>query len=435
MSIQPGVVRSIGRWSLAALVLNTIIGTGIFVLPGTAAARLGWSSLLAWSVAALLTMAMVFCFAEVASRFDGAGGAYLYAQKVFGRFAGVQIAWINYFARATAAAAQSNAFAAYLGTLWPWADTRAGGVVISTAFIGFLAAANIRSVQAGARLSNVFALIKMAPLLAFGALGIAWLLSGQAPPSFLPADQSLGGWLQLLLLLMFAFGGFESALIPLTEAKNPRRDAPFALLAGLGLVTVVYLAAQLAVLATLADPDATQRPLAESGRVMLGATGATLVTVAALISIYGWLASMILTVPRITMSMAEHGDLPSVFGRIHPTFRTPWVSIILFAAIAWILAVSGGLFQNLSLSAVSRLVVYGTVCAALPVLRHRRVSGAGEALFRAPAGLLMAAVGVATSIVLASRMNLREGVSVAVIIAIAGVHWWIVRRTPVTHAA
>ncbi|MGQ0767536.1 MAG: APC family permease [Gemmatimonadota bacterium] len=426
-----GAVRTLGRWSLAALVLNTIIGTGVFVLPGTAAGRLGWASLAAWAIAALLTAAMVFCFAEVASRFEGAGGAYLYSQAAFGRFAGIQIGWINYFARVTAAAAQANAFATYLAELWPAADSRAGGVLVNTVFIGFLAAANVRSVATGARLSNVLAVVKLLPLVAFGALGVVFVVSGAQPPDLVGSDSSLGSWLQLLLLLMFAYGGFESALIPLAEAKDPRRDAPFALVTGLVLVTVVYLAAQLAVLATLQEPAATNRPLAESARAMLGNTGAVIISVAALLSIYGWLASMILTVPRITSAMAERGDLPRLFAQLHPRFRTPWLSILIFSGVAWMLSVSGGLIQNLSLSAVSRLVVYGTVCAALPVFRNRDTTPGkqpvGRALFRAPAGSLLAVVGVLTSIVLASRMNTREAVSLVIMVTIAVSHWLAVR--------
>ncbi len=427
-------MRSLGRWTLAGLVLNTVIGTGIFVLPGTAAARLGWASMWAWAIAALLTGAMVLCFAEVASRFDAGGGAYLYAQKAFGRYAGVQIGWVNYFARITAAAAQANAFTAYLGALWLWADTRVGAVTTSTVFIGLLAAANVRSVRSGARVSNIFALIKMLPLLAFGALGIAWLVAGQgvAPP--IAADTSVGGWLQLLLLLMFAFGGFESALIPLAEAKDPRRDAPVALFTGLALVTVLYLVTQLAVLATLDNPGATDRPIAESARVMFGNAGAAAVAVAAIVSIYGWLASMILTVPRITQAMADRGDLPRIFGEVHPRFRTPYISIIVFAGLAWFLSVQGSLIQNLSLSAVSRLVVSGTVCASLPVFRRRdRTAPAGSgaaAMFRSPFGMVMSVVGVLTSVLLASRMNAREGYSIIALFVVGTVHWLVVRRAP-----
>ena len=160
--LSPELVRSIGRWSFAALVLNTIIGTGVFILPGTVAAQLGWISLTAWIVAALVTAAMILCFAEVASRFAVAGGAYLFTQAAFGRFTGIQIGWLAYVSRTTAAAVQANLFTTYLAEFIPSAGTRVGGVVVTTIFIGFLAAVNLRSVLSGAQLSNVFASVKLA---------------------------------------------------------------------------------------------------------------------------------------------------------------------------------------------------------------------------------------------------------------------------------
>lgn len=430
MPESPTLVRSIGRWSLAALVLNGIIGTGVFVLPGTVGGALGWPAMIAWVLAAVFTGVMIFCFAEVASRFTSAGGAYLYTQAAFGRFAALQMGWMTYFVRAISAAVQANLFSTYLGEFWPWASTRAGGLLVNTVFIGALAAVNIRSVVSGARVSNVFALVKIVPLLLFGLIGLVWLTTGQAVPAAVAADASAAGWLQMLLLLMFAYGGFESALIPLAEARDPRRDAPFALLTGLGLVTLVYLAAQLTVLATLSDPDATNRPLAASARVMLGGSGAAVISIAALLSVYGWMASNMLNVPRLTMAMAERGDLPALFGRIHPRFRTPWFSIVAFAVLSWVLANQAGLIQNLSLSAVSRLFVYGMVCAALPVFRHREARGATEvapALFRAPMGTLLATVGIAVSLVLATRMNQREAITLAITVLVATTHWYFTR--------
>jgi amino acid transporter len=226
---------------------------------------------------------------------------------------------------------------------------------------------------------------------------------------------------------MFAYGGFETAVIPLAEAKDPGRDAPFALLAGLALVTLLYLAAQITVLATLPVPDATNRPLAASTRAMLGAGGAAAISLAALISVYGWLATNMLTVPRLSMAMAERGDFPAVLARVHPTFRTPWVSVLVFAGVSWVLANQAGLLQNLSLSAVSRLFVYGLVCAAVPVFRRRDARAAGDvapARFRAPGGTVLAAVGVAASVVLAARMNAREAVTMAVLVTLASAHWF-----------
>lgn len=431
MTDRPALVRSIGRWSLAALVLNGIIGSGVFVQPGTIAGMLGWSSLLAWVLAALFTAAFIFTFAEVASRFTGAGGAYLYTQVAFGRFVGLQMGWMTYFVRTISAAVQANLFTTYLAEFWPWAATRVGNVALTTALIGILVTINIRSVLSGARVSNAFALVKLTPLLLFGALGIAWLLLGRAVEPVQASDASAAGWLGALLLLMFAYGGFESALIPLAEAKDPRRDAPFALILGLALVTLIYLAAQLTVLTTLTDPTATNRPLAASARVMLGDPGALAITAVALLSVTGWLASNLLNVPRLTMAMAERGEMPKIFGRIHPVFRTPWFSILAFGVVSWILALQAGLLQNISLAAVSRLFTYGLVCAALPKLRRMEARGdpaAGEARFRVTGGVVLGIVGVLISLVLGSRMNLREAATLAVVVVIATVHWVVLRR-------
>ena len=425
---QPTLVRAIGRWSFAALVLNTIIGTGVFVLPGTLGGALGWSSMFAWLLAAGLTGAMIFSFAEVASRFSRAGGAYLYGTAAFGPFVGIQMAWMGYFVRCITAAVQANLFTTYLVELWPAASSRPAQVAVTFAFIGIQALVNIRSVGSGAAVSNVFAIVKLVPLVIFGALGVAWLAMGRAAAPAVATDPTLGGWLNALVLLMFAYGGFESALIPMAEVKDARRDAPFALITGLALVTVVYLAAQLTVLVTLTEPAATNRPLAASARVMFGGGGAVVITVAALISVYGWVASNMLNVPRLTMAMAEQGALPSFFAKVHPKYRTPWISILVFAAISLVLALQSGLLQNLSLSAVSRLLLYGGVCASLPVFRSREARGivtpgVEPALFRVKGGTILAAIGMALSIVLVTRMNQREAITLAVTVAIAAAHW------------
>jgi amino acid transporter len=138
-----------------------------------------------------------------------------------------------------------------------------------------------------------------------------------------------------------------------------------------------------------------------------------------------------LTVPRLSMAMAERGHFPAFLARVHPVYRTPWVSVLVYAGVAWILANQAGLLQNLSLSAVSRLFIYGLVCAALPVLRRKesgKESGLGAAAFRAPGGTALAVIGVAGSLVLAARMSVREAVTMAILIALASAHWFVVGR-------
>jgi amino acid transporter len=357
---QPALVRTIGRWTLTGLVLNGVLGSAIYGLPSVVGGRLGSAAPLAWLLAAVLIGVIVACFAEVASRFSGAGGPYLYAHATFGRFAGVQTGWMAYLARLTASAANANLFVTYLGEFWPGSAGRGAGVAILALLIGGLAIVNYRGVKQGAGVSTAFATVKLVSLLVFVALGLGWVATRGAVPVASPMD-GLDPWLASLLALVFAYGGFEAALMPMAEAKNPQRDAPVALFLGLVAVTLVYTLGQTVVTLTLSDPVETARPLAESARVFLGAPGAAFMALCALLSTFGYLAGAMVNVPRLTFAMAEQRDLPSPFAAIHPVFRTPHVSIVFYGVLVWLLAVSGSFLQNLTLSAVSRLVTYGLV--------------------------------------------------------------------------
>lgn len=426
----PRLVRSIGRWSLAALVLNGIIGSGVFALPGTVASQLGWLAVVGWLGAAVIAGIIILCFAEVASRFEVAGGPYLYAQAAYGRFVGLQMAWMALFVRLISAAVQINLLNTYLAGFWAPAGTRVGAALTSAVLLGFLAWLNVRGVRAGTGASNVFSIVKLASLLAFAAIGISWIAGGNTVEAVAATANTPDGWLNVLLLLMFAYGGFEAALIPMAEAKDPRRDAPFALLVGLGAVVVVYVLVQVTVLAALTDPAADNRPLAAAAGVMLGPSGAVLMTIAAMISVYGWTSGGMLNIPRLTMAMANAGDLPSVLGRIHRVYRTPAISIVAVALAVFLLSLQGSLLQNISLATVSRMLTYGLVCATVLTFRRWdlfRPGAVGEARFRVPGGQWLAAIGILVSLVLVVRMNQRELLSLGAVVAVAALHWWAVR--------
>jgi amino acid transporter len=425
---QPALVRTIGRWTLTGLVLNGVLGSAIYGLPSVVGGRLGSAAPLAWLLAAVLIGVIIACFAEVASRFSGAGGPYLYAHATFGRFAGVQTGWMAYLARLTASAANANLFVTYLGEFWPGSAGRGAGVAILALLIGGLAIVNYRGVKQGAGVSTAFATVKLVSLLVFVALGLGWVATRGAVPVASPMD-GLDPWLASLLALVFAYGGFEAALMPMAEAKNPQRDAPVALFLGLVAVTLVYTLGQTVVTLTLSDPVETARPLAESARVFLGAPGAAFMALCALLSTFGYLAGAMVNVPRLTFAMAEQRDLPSPFAAIHPVFRTPHVSIVFYGVLVWLLAVSGSFLQNLTLSAVSRLVTYGLVCAALPVLRKRDgTPGApAAAAFRLPGGPVFAALGLLGMLIVATQVSAGEAIIMAVVVALATLHWLRVR--------
>ena len=221
---KPDLVRAIGRWSLTALMVNFIIGAGIFGLPSAAAGILGSQSPVAYLVAAAGMGVIAACVAEVASRFHQAGGPYLYANAAFGRFMGLQTGWFLWLTRISSAAAVANVFIDYLTEFWPQAKEPVSRIAILTILIGGLALVNIRGVKMGAQVSDFFTVAKLVPLLIFVAAGLLFIHRQGSPGPTVAERHPLNIWLSAVLLLIYAFSGFESALIPAGEVKNPGRD-------------------------------------------------------------------------------------------------------------------------------------------------------------------------------------------------------------------
>ena len=419
------LVRSIGRWSLAALMVNSIVGSGIFGLPTLISRQIGSAAPLAWIAAAGFSGIVMGCFAEVASRFTEAGGPYLYARMAFGRFIGILMGWLTWLVRLASAAANANLFVIYLAEFWLQAQHPLPRLIVITALIVMLTVINYVGVKAGTQLSNVFTVAKLLPLAAFIVLGGIFLASHHQAVNIGASSTGSGSWLDAMLLMVFAYGGFEGALLPMSEAKDPRRDAPFALIAALVTCTVVYTLVQVVVMGVLGNSATSDRPLAAAARVFMGDVGTTVIAVGALLSIYGYLSSMILNTPRLTFALAEQGDFPRVFAAVHFRFRTPYVSIVVFAALLWILAFTGSFQWNVVLSAVARLFYYGIVCAALIVLRRRAPA---EARFRLPAGPALAVVGIAVCGIFLTDMQRGSFYVLAVVVVIAFLNWLWARR-------
>ncbi|MGA7909591.1 MAG: APC family permease [Candidatus Sulfotelmatobacter sp.] len=420
------LVRAIGRWSLTALVVNSVIGSGVFGLPSPVAAYVGELSPLAVLLAGAGMGVIFACFAEVASRFQEAGGPYLYARTAFGRLVGIQTAWLLYLGQVTALAANVNLFVIYLAEFWPHADAPLPRALVITVLVGVLALINVCGVRAGTQVSNFFTAAKLVPLFAVIILGLFVLSARHAPaPVAEPAAQGAVQWLKAVLLIIFAYGGFETALAPMSEAKNPRRDAPFALFTALIVCMVIYTLIQWVVVGVLPDAAHSERPLADVARIALGPVGAGLVALGALLAFYGYLSAKILAMPRVTFALAEQGDFPKVFAAIHRRFHTPYVSILVFAALVWAFALSGQFKWNVTLSAVARLLYYGVGCAALPRLRRKQP---GRALFRLPAGDLLAGFGIVVCLVLVTRVDFGQSLIVLATIALALLNWLAVKR-------
>lgn len=419
----PQLARQIGRWSLLGLAVNGILGSGIFGLPATLAAAVGAASPWAVLLAGAAMGVIAACYAEVASQFTASGGTYLYVRRALGRLAGIQVGWMMLLVRMTACAAGANLFVDYLAGFLPGIIEPLPRFAVITILFATLAAANLRGVLAGTALSSVSVVAKLTALGALCATGALYLLThavvreAASPPPF-------GHWLDAVLLLFFAYGGYEMALNAGGEVSNPRRDAPFAVFAGLLVVTMLYITLQFIVIDLLPHPATSLRPLAEAGGILLGPSGALLVSAAALLSVFGFLTANMLGMPRSIFALAESGDFPVWFAQVHPRFRTPYVAILVFALAAWLAALFGNFSWNVTLSAVGRLVYFAAVCAAVPVLRKRQPAAAA---FRIAGGGLLPCTGIAICALLLTRVDLGHSLILAATVLAALVNWLVVR--------
>ena len=419
--IEGTLVRSIGRWSLAALMLNTMIGASIFGLPSLLAGYLGKYSPVAYLAAFSGVAVIAACLAEVSSYFQEAGGPYLYAREAFGRFAAIQVGWLTWLSRVTACSGVANLFITYLGAFVPAANGKWARAGILVGLIGLLAVVNYRGVSEGKAVSNFFTATKIGLLALFvagGLFALWWHPAVRVTPVTVPL--SWAGCFQALLLMVYAYGGFESALIASGEASDPRRDAPVALLIAIVTATLLYVAVQVVVMHTLPDAAGSTKPAVDSARAFLGPIGVTLVGVGTLISVYGYLSANMLHTPRVMFAMSERGDFPEVFARVHARFRTPYVSIVVFAGMLVLFSIAADFRWNASLSAISRLFMYGAIVAALPVLRRKWPE---RRMFRLPGAMFFVVVGLGFMVVLVAQMRAKELVVMGVAFGIGLVNW------------
>ncbi len=416
-----------GRWDLTAVGVNQVIGSGIFVMPAAVAAAVGIAaSPLPWVAAGVANALIVLCFAEAGTRFREAGGPYAYAREAFGPFVGFEVAWMMWVTRVVSQAALANAFALYVGDVanrfggfWAGATEGLGRTVVIALILGTLAAINLAGVRYGSWIINFFTVTKLVPLLLFLAVGLFYIEPGSFTGAFDISGTDLAA---AVLMLMFAFGGYELITIPASESKSPRRDAPPALLLTIAIVCAVYVLVQLVAAGTLPGLAGSDAPLADSAEMFMGPAFGVLIAIGGLFSIGGSNAGSMLAGPRLTYALGEKGQLPRIFAHVHPRFRTPDVSILVFAGIAFALALTGTFAQLATLSAVARIVFYMATCAAVPVLR-RKVEAPGDA-FELPAGALVPGLALLVSFVIlanaawADRLALQAGAGARGILAL-----------------
>lgn len=378
---REGLVRGIGRWDLVAVAINAIIGAGIFGLPSRAYALIGSYSLIAFIVCAIVVALIILCYAEVGSRFTETGGPYLYAREAFGSAVGFEVGWLMWLARLTAFAANCNLLVDYLGFFWAPATTHYWREAIIVVVVAVLAAVNIAGVRDAALVTNVFTIGKLIPLILFIAVGLFFL----NPHAYSFAERpAYGAFSSSVLILVYAFSGFEMAAIPAGEIRDPQRTLPLALLTAIGVVALLYISIQIICIGTLPELAASQRPLADASSVFLGSAGSAIISAGVVVSIVGNLNIIILAGSRLPFAMAERRELPLIISATHKRFRTPHVAILITSGAVLALTLWSTFSKQVNLSVIARLVSYSVTCAALLVFRRK--ASAPPAIFKAPAG-------------------------------------------------
>lgn len=416
---RPGLLRIVSRWQIVALAVNGVIGSGIYLLPAATAALLGPASVWAVLLAGLTVGLLVLCFAQAASYFDQAGGAYLYTREAFGEFVGFQIGWVTWLSRVVSVAALAAGLAQALAR---WSPALAGpGMAALIAGLGILlvTAVNWVGVRSGARFGVLLVIVKLLPLLLLIAVGMFHLDAAALTVHTLPDSSSVAA---AALLLLFAYGGFENAPAAAAEYRQPKRDLPFALIATIAIVTAVYVAIQVVALSLLPNLGESSAPLAEAAERLAGAPAVWLLTLGAAVSILGTMGSSTLFGPRYLYALAADGYGPRILAAVHPRWHTPHLALGLQGALALLLAWSGSFVELALLSVVARLGTYIGTAAALLVLipRHRHRP---EAL-QLPGGRLIPTLALILSLALLASASAKHLAAGAVAMLIGSLIWW-----------
>lgn len=422
---HPALIRGLGRWDLVAMVVNTTIGAGIFGLPSRVFAISAEYSLLAFVLCAVLNVMVVLCFAEVSSRFEATGGAYRYACEALGLRAAYGLGWLMWLQRLTSFAAICNLLVAYLGGFWPEATSGVPRAAVAITVTAILTAVVYRGVHQSARANAVFTIGKLLPILAFIAIGLFFVDPSRLVPK---APPSLDAITSSALLLVFAFAGFDVAVIPAGEIRDPRRSLPFAMLTGVGAVVLVYILIQTVCIGTLPGLATSERPLADAAASFLGPAGATLITIGAVISTSGAMFVTVLAAPRVLYALAMEGQIPRGLGAIHPVHRTPHLAVLVSSGTMLVLTLSGSFVYAVTINAMIRLITYVVTCVCM--LRLRRIAGAPPALFLVPGGAWVAWLTLLLCVYLLSRSTGPEARDLAIAMVIGWLLLLAHRRWP-----
>ena len=416
--------RNLGLWGIWMLVVNGLIGAGIFGLPSGAAAFAGEYSVLVYAFCALLILPIILCFAELGSYFRGTGGPIRYGTLAFGPFVGFQGGWLYYLARLISFSANTVLLTDSIAYFIAGAGTGTGRIISLAVICVGLSVINVLGSIESIRSMTLFTIIKFAVLILL-PLGGFILLGSEVIPSFespIPASDNLGA---AALLLIYAFVGFEGAVVPAGEAKRPERDMPLGLLLGLAVVAVLYMVIQLVSQAAVPDLANSKTPLLDVSASLFGPVGAIVLMVGVAASVLANLVSSMFSATRVTYALSLEKSLPRWFGEVHSRYLTPANSVVFFGIAAFLLAAFGSFKVLAAMTVLSRLFLYGMSCAAIPKLRPQF---RGEGRFILKGGYLIPVLGIGACLWLMLQVSSQSIWMTAIFVGIGSFLYWARKR-------
>lgn len=422
---EGSLVRALGPIALAAAIANVTIGGGIFRLPAAVASSLGAAAPLAYLVCAVAFGLIVLCIAEAGSRVTLTGGPYAYVELAFGPYVGFMAGVMLWLLGTTAVAAVSGVFADNVAALIPaFASPMMRALVLVFAF-AVTGGVNLRGVQYGSRLNSIATVAKLAPLLLLVVVGVFFIHGENLAITEAPSAGTLA---RTSILLVFAFSGIESALVPSGEVRDPSRTVPRAIFIAMIGITVLYVVLQLVAQGVLGPALANSKtPLADAAGQVMGPFGRTLLLAGVVVSTFGYLSGMTLAVPRALYAFARDGFVPAPIARIHPVWKTPYIAIIVQVAITCVLAVTSSFGPLAIISNVAALLVYFACAVAAWELRRRNVQ-AGGTPFRVPGAALVPILTCVVIIGLLTSITWPEWKVLLAVIAVATVLFFLRRK-------
>lgn len=423
-STEEKLPRNLGLWGIWMLVVNGLIGAGIFGLPSGAAALAGEYSVLVYAFCALLILPIILCFAELGSYFRGTGGPIRYGTLAFGPFVGFQGGWLYYLARLISFSANTVLLTDSIAYFIAGAGTGSGRIISLAVICVGLSVINVLGSIESIRSMTLFTVIKFAVLILL-PLGGFILLGAEVIPSFespIPASDNLGA---AALLLIYAFVGFEGAVVPAGEAKRPERDMPLGLLLGLAVVAVLYMVIQLVSQAAVPDLANSKTPLLDVSASLFGPVGAIVLMVGVAASVLANLVSSMFSATRVTYALSLEKSLPRWFGEVHSRYLTPANSVVFFGLAAFLLAAFGSFKVLAAMTVLSRLFLYGMSCAAIPKLRPQF---RGEGRFILKGGYLIPVLGIGACLWLMLQVSSQSIWMTAIFVGIGSLLFWIGKK-------